>query len=77
MVNIMTDKEVRKLKKPELLEMLFYLQKEVEALKEENSSLRTQIEGLSSGIALSETEIQKLTEAVTASVKEALKTENR
>lgn len=36
----MTDKELRHLKRAELLEILFYLQKENEALRAENESLR-------------------------------------
>lgn len=40
----MTDKELRKLKRNELLEILYYLQKENENLKAENESMQTKLE---------------------------------
>lgn len=40
----MTDKELRKLKRPELLEILYYLQKEAEDLRAENESLKEKLE---------------------------------
>ena len=39
----MTDKELRKLKRSELMEILYYLQKEVETLQKENESLKQQL----------------------------------
>ncbi len=69
----MTDKELRKLKRAELLEILFYLQKEMEHLKEENENLRKQVEGLQ--LSLSEEELKKLSETVKAAVQEAMQTE--
>lgn len=53
----MTDKELRKLKRTELLEILFYLQKEVDSLKQENSELKLRLDN--SG-ELSEEFMQKL-----------------
>ena len=39
----MTDKELRKSKKDDLIEMLYYLRKEVDELKEQNDALRAKI----------------------------------
>ena len=39
----MTDKELRKLKKIELIEMLYYLRKETDELKAENDQLRAKL----------------------------------
>lgn len=39
----MTDKELRKLKKLELIEMLYYLRKETDELKAENDQLRAKL----------------------------------
>lgn len=39
----MTDKELRKAKKTELLEMLYYMRKELDKVQEENSLLRKQL----------------------------------
>lgn len=41
---VLTDKELHKLKRQELLEMLVYLSAELEKLKEENQSLRKRLE---------------------------------
>ncbi|MCM1314289.1 MAG: hypothetical protein NC205_05015 [Prevotella sp.] len=40
----MTDKELHKLKRPELLDLLFYMRKELDELQAENESLKKQIE---------------------------------
>lgn len=40
----MTDKELHKLKRPELLDLLFYMRKELDELQEENENLKKQIE---------------------------------
>lgn len=40
----MTDKELRKLKRRELLELMYYLKKELEEVKLENEDLRKQLE---------------------------------
>lgn len=39
----MTDKELRKLKRGELLELMYYMKKELEELNQENQSLRDQL----------------------------------
>lgn len=40
----MTDKELKKLRKSELLELLLYMRKEIDSLKVENQSLEERIE---------------------------------
>lgn len=45
----MTEKELRKAKKAELIEMLYYLRKEVDELKAENDTLRAKVIVLSGG----------------------------
>ena len=40
----MTDKELRKLKRAELLEILFYLQKELDRMKQENEELKQRLD---------------------------------
>lgn len=62
----MTDKEIRKLKRADLLEILYYLQKEIEELNKENESLKSQLEN--SKIILSESELEKIVDAVKAAV---------
>lgn len=39
----MTDKELRKLKRGELLELMYYMKKDLEELNQENQSLRDQL----------------------------------
>ena len=39
----MTDKELRKAKKDDLIEMLYYLRKEVDELREQNDALRARV----------------------------------
>jgi len=40
----MTDKELRKLKRTELLELMLYLRQELDSVKKENEELRRQLE---------------------------------
>ena len=40
----MTDKELHKLKRSELLDLLFYMRKELDGLQEENDNLKKQLE---------------------------------
>ena len=68
----MTNKEVRKLKKPDLLEILYYLQQENEELKQENEKRRSQIDSFTSGMSFPESELQKIKDAVTLAVKDAM-----
>lgn len=46
----MTDKELRRLKRSELLELMFYLREELDKLKQENESLKTRIDDLSKAV---------------------------
>lgn len=74
----MTDKELRKLRRSDLLEILFYLQKEMETLRQDNENLRKQLESLSSvntttnQITLSETNAAQMIAAVKEAVQEAM-----
>lgn len=65
----MTDKELRRLKRTELLEIVFYLQKEIEDLRQENASLRQ------SAGSITEDALAQITAAVKAAVLEASKKE--
>ena len=42
----MTDKQLRRSKKSELIEMLYYMRKELDRLSEENKELRTRLDKL-------------------------------
>lgn len=42
----MTDKQLRKAKKNELLEMLYYMRRELDKVQEENSQLRERLDKL-------------------------------
>ncbi len=68
----MTDKELRKLKKPELLEILFYLQKEVEALKAENDKLSQRLDNAAK-IGLTDDDINRITAAFKTTMGDTLK----
>lgn len=67
----MTDKEVRKLKRAELMEILFYLQKEMETLKEENANLRRQLESVTSAKGITDADMERLVTAVKEAVRSA------
>lgn len=67
----MTDKELRKLKRSELMEILYYLQKEVDTLQKENESLKQQLENVQGGI--SSENLEKIIEAVKSAAGEALR----
>ncbi|MBE6862711.1 MAG: hypothetical protein E7497_07445 [Ruminococcus sp.] len=66
----MTDKEMRKLKRPELLEIMYYLQKEVEELRTENESLKNKLENAKCEI--SSENLEKIVNAVKEAVGEQL-----
>lgn len=81
----MTDKELRRLKRPELLEILFYLQKEIEGLKQENEVLKQRIESFAknsnnsenidnpeNSVFDSDKFLKQITDAVKISIKECL-----
>lgn len=50
----MTDNELKKLGRKELLEILYFMRKEIDALKDENDMLRAKLEDLSQGDRLGE-----------------------
>ena len=65
----MTDKEFRKLKRVELLEMLYYLQKENEDLRAENDALKQNVDDLTKSAmnaktVLSEESLQQIAKIV-------------
>ena len=45
----MTDKELRKLKRAELLELMYYMKEELEKVKQENEILKGKLETQSAG----------------------------
>lgn len=45
----MTDKELRKLKRIELLELMYYLKEELEKVRQENETLKARLESQSTG----------------------------
>lgn len=53
----MTDKELRKLKKTELLELMLYLRQELDKVKLENEKLRTQLDSCTAQKAETETKL--------------------
>lgn len=74
----MTDKELKRLKRSELLEILFYLQKEMETLRQDNENLRKQLESISSAnpttnhTTLSQTDLAQIITAVRETVQQAM-----
>lgn len=67
----MTDKELKKLKRADLLEILYYLQKEVEELTKENESLKAQLENSKSSFF--ENDLDRIVKAVESAVRGAVK----
>ena len=67
----MTEKEIRKLKRAELLEMLYYLKKENETLREENESLKQRLEN-TDGVISSES-LEKIIDAVKTAAVDAIR----
>lgn len=66
----MTEREVKRLRRTELIEMLFYLQKEMEMLQVENASLHRQLEAKKAG--LSDQDMNKIFEVVKSAVHESI-----
>ncbi len=65
----MTDKEVRKLKRADLIEILFYLQKELETVQQENEKLRKQLENIEISAKISDEDLQRIASAVKAAMR--------
>lgn len=59
----MTDKELKKLKKDELLELLFYMRREIDTLKQENQQLKSTLDDYKK-VHFSQDDITKIMEAV-------------
>lgn len=55
----MTDKELRRLKRTDLLEILFYMRDELDNVKKENESLKSRIDNLSKAAVDSKTELSE------------------
>ncbi len=62
----MTDKQLRKLRRAELLEMMFYIQKELDELKVENESLKQKLEQAEGEISAAA--LQQIVDAVKSAV---------
>ena len=67
----MTDKEIKKLKRADLLEILYYLQKEIEELTKENESLKKIMENQQ--LSLSENELKRITKAVKSATRDVVR----
>lgn len=67
----MTNKELRKLKRSELMEVLYYLKKENETLQNENESLKQQLENARGGISTEN--LEKIIDAVKSATEEAIR----
>jgi arsenate reductase-like glutaredoxin family protein len=59
----MTDKQLKKLKKDELLEILIYMRQEIDNLTQENESLKRQLEERSK-VNFSQEDVSNIMEAV-------------
>ncbi len=66
----MTEKQVKRLKKAELLEILFYMRKEIDSLQEENAQLKEKLDKYSSGgnVILSDANLETLSKTIEESV---------
>lgn len=69
----MTDKELRKLSRVELVEILVYLRKEIDALKQENQELRQR---LGNSFDLPEDFMQKLEQMIKNTVEGCIAEKN-
>lgn len=59
----MTDKKIKRLKKGELLEILFYMREEIDNLKKENETLKKNLEEIQK-VKISQDDLSKIMEAV-------------
>ncbi len=58
----MTDKELRKLKRVELIEILYYMRNEIDELRAANQRLETRIDQLIGNVQPSQTAVESGTE---------------
>ncbi|MEE5993320.1 MAG: hypothetical protein V3G42_08770 [Oscillospiraceae bacterium] len=56
----MTDKELKKLKRADLMELLYYMRREIDTLTEENQKLREDKQQLSDALNATRTALEKL-----------------
>lgn len=73
----MTDKELKKLKRAELIEIMFFLQKELDDLKKENQKLKQDIDELNKKYqqeqcGLSKDNVQAIQNIIQKSIKDCL-----
>lgn len=66
----MTNKELKKLKRADLLEILYYLQKEIEELNRENTMLKNQLENTK--FELSDDDLKRIVEIVKSATKDSM-----
>ena len=59
-VFILTDKEVKKLKRAELMELFYYMKKEIDHLTEENQQLREDKQQLSDALNVTKVALEKI-----------------
>ncbi len=57
---MMTDKELKKLKRAELMELLYYMRREIDELTEENQHLREDKQQLSEALNATRTALEKI-----------------
>lgn len=72
----MTDKELRKLKRKELLELMYYLQKELEDVKLENAELHKQLEDKAEAQSNANNDILEIVKKIAGQVDSLCKTKN-
>ncbi len=72
----MTDKELRKLKRKELLELMYYLQKELEDVKLENAELHKRLEDKAEAQYNANNDILEIVKKIAGQVDSLCKTKN-
>lgn len=72
----MTDKELRKLKRKELLELMYYLQKELEDVKLENAKLHKRLEDKAEAQSNANNDILEIVKKIAGQVDSLCKTKN-
>lgn len=72
----MTDKEVQKLSRSQLIELLYYLSKELDTVKEDNSQLKARLDSLVGEAITACTKADDKEPAVTEAENESNESEN-